>query len=513
MLRRWSRPARFRLRCSRWCGSTTAASGASPRTATAAIAACTQAIQSGRFSGAELASIYDNRAIELRQQGEFDRAIADYTAAIRIDAELTGAYTGRGLAYEGKAEAEKAKADYRKALTLAQKYDDGAWAHETARGRLQALGRARRVDLAAGATCLGAASPALRRCALPSRATKVKVVLGKSRGVMEAMLRGDRRPPVPARGGRRPNPLRLQPWVSLGTAAVVTHDRTVAWSPIARARQVTVANIICGVDVSSQVLDARIGFDGAAWRFERTAEGIAALADFCRQHAVELVAMEVTGGYEKLPFMLLRAAGVPSAIVNPRSVRRFAEGMGLLEKTDRIDCGVIAWYAAVKRIVPREQPAEAQQRLTALVCRLEQLTELPVMQMNQRRLICDADAIGSIDAIVALVRNQIRQFEDAIAELITADPLSRALDQAFRTIKGVADRTVARLMADLPEISTLTNKASANWLELLLSPRTPGKSSANAMFAAVAEASAISSSSLPRSSDGTIRTSATSIAS
>jgi len=106
----------------------------------AAIAACTEAIQSGRFSGAELASIYDNRAIELRQQGEFDRAIADYTAALRIDAELTGAYTGRGLAWEGKADAEKAKADYRKALALEQKYADGAWAHETARGRLEALG-------------------------------------------------------------------------------------------------------------------------------------------------------------------------------------------------------------------------------------------------------------------------------------------------------------------------------------------------------------------------------------
>jgi len=105
-----------------------------------AIAACTQAIQSGRFSGPELASIYDNRAIELRQQGDFDRAIADYTAALRIDAELTGAYTGRGLAWEGKAEADKAKADYRKALTVAQKYDDGQWAHDTARGRLVALG-------------------------------------------------------------------------------------------------------------------------------------------------------------------------------------------------------------------------------------------------------------------------------------------------------------------------------------------------------------------------------------
>jgi tetratricopeptide (TPR) repeat protein len=110
----------------------------------AAIAACTHAIRSGRFSGAELAAIYDNRAIELRQRGDYDKAIADYSEALRINGELSGAYTGRGLAYEGKAELEKAKADYRKALTLTltHKYEDGQWAQTTARQRLAALGEA-----------------------------------------------------------------------------------------------------------------------------------------------------------------------------------------------------------------------------------------------------------------------------------------------------------------------------------------------------------------------------------
>jgi len=108
----------------------------------AAIAACSHAISSGRFSGDELATIYDNRAIELRQRGEFDQAIADYSEALRINGDLTGAYTGRGLAYEGKAEVENAKADYRKALTLTAKYDDGQWAQSTARQRLAALGEA-----------------------------------------------------------------------------------------------------------------------------------------------------------------------------------------------------------------------------------------------------------------------------------------------------------------------------------------------------------------------------------
>jgi transposase len=35
------------------------------------------------------------------------------------------------------------------------------------------------------------------------------------------------------------------------------------------------------------------------------------------------------------------------------------------------------------------------------------------------------------------------------------------LDRAFRSIKGVADRSVARLMAEMPEIGTLSNKAVA----------------------------------------------------
>lgn len=219
--------------------------------------------------------------------------------------------------------------------------------------------------------------------------------------------------------------------------------------------------IICGVDVSSEVLDARVGADGAAARFARTAEGIEALAGFCKSHSVGLVAMEATGGYERLVFALLWAQGVPSAIVNPRAVRHFAEAMGFLEKTDRIDAGVIAWFAAVKRIVPHAPASAAQERLAALVTRLRQLTELRVAQMHQRRLLTDATAIASIEEIVALVTRQTRRFENEIAELIAGDPVWRTLDAAFRSIKGVADRTVARLMAELPEIGTLSNKAVA----------------------------------------------------
>jgi transposase len=105
------------------------------------------------------------------------------------------------------------------------------------------------------------------------------------------------------------------------------------------------------VDISSTSLEASIGRNGAAGAFANNPEGIQALAAFCQFHQVELVAMEATGGYEKQPFALLAEAGLPVAILNPRAVRRFAEGMGLLEKTNALDAGVISWFAELLKVV------------------------------------------------------------------------------------------------------------------------------------------------------------------
>jgi transposase len=220
-----------------------------------------------------------------------------------------------------------------------------------------------------------------------------------------------------------------------------------------------VSKIICGVDVSSDWLDARIGRDGAYERFGNTAEGIDALGAWCRQAGVELVAVEATGGYERAVFAGLWVRAIPVAILNPRAVRRFAEAMGLLEKTDRIDAGVIAWFAATKRVEPDKPAGETQERLEALVTRLRQLTAIKVAQTNQRRLVNEPTVVKSFDDILALLSRQIRELEAEIANLIDGDPLWRKLDETFRSIKGVADRTVARLMAELPEIGTLSAKA------------------------------------------------------
>jgi transposase len=209
--------------------------------------------------------------------------------------------------------------------------------------------------------------------------------------------------------------------------------------------------------------------------FANTAEGSLDLAAFCRQHNVELVAMEATGGYEKQAFAVLSAQGLPVALLNPRAVRRFAEGMGLLEKTDRIDAGVIARFADAKHSAPTAPASAAQQRLRSLVTRLGQLTEMQTAQRNQRLLVSEATVLASFREVLALLTTQIRTLEVEILEVIAADPLWQKLDQAFRSIKGVADRTVARLMAEMPEIGLLSNKAVSKLAGLAPLARDSGK--------------------------------------
>jgi len=219
-----------------------------------------------------------------------------------------------------------------------------------------------------------------------------------------------------------------------------------------------VTRIICGVDISSASLEARIGPEGACGSFPNHAEGIRALASFCQTHQVQLVAMEATGGYEQQAFAQLSQQGLAVAILNPRAVRQFAQSMGSLEKTDRIDAGMIAWYAEVKKSPPACVAPESQQHLRALVTRLRQLTDLRTAQLNQQRLVTDRAVQASFQELLAVLARQIRELEQDIAALLDQDPLWRELNQAFGTIKGVADRTVARLMAEMPEIGALSNK-------------------------------------------------------
>ena len=105
----------------------------------------------------------------------------------------------------------------------------------------------------------------------------------------------------------------------------------------------------------------------------------------------------------------------------------------------------------------------------------EALTELQAAQRNQSLLVSEDSVRELIGELLKVVRAQMRVLEAKIAGMLANDPLWQQLEQALRSIKGVADRTVARVMADLPEIGTLSNKAVSKLVGVAPMARDSGK--------------------------------------
>ena len=82
------------------------------------IAACTAVIVSGRYSGRNLALVYNNRANGHLRRNERDHALADYDEAIRLDPAYALAYNNRGNLRFLLKDYDGAIADYDQAIKL-----------------------------------------------------------------------------------------------------------------------------------------------------------------------------------------------------------------------------------------------------------------------------------------------------------------------------------------------------------------------------------------------------------
>ena len=85
---------------------------------TEAIYQFTRAIEGGKLSRTDLATAYRGRGLAHHRMGDVDKAIADYTRAIKVKPDDAKAYFGRGLGYKANGALDKALADLSKVIEL-----------------------------------------------------------------------------------------------------------------------------------------------------------------------------------------------------------------------------------------------------------------------------------------------------------------------------------------------------------------------------------------------------------
>lgn len=214
-----------------------------------------------------------------------------------------------------------------------------------------------------------------------------------------------------------------------------------------------------GSDVSKAQLDVALRPTG---RFvvPNNDSGIAQLLARLQATAPTLIIVEATGGIELPVTGALAAAGLPVAVVNPRQIRNFAKAIGQLAKTDALDVQVLAHFAEVVRPTPRPLPDAQTQELAALVTRRRQLIEMLTAEKNR---LASARAVvrKQLQAHITWLERALDQADTDLAEAIRQSPVWREKEELLRSVPGIGPVLTTTLLANLPELGTLTHKQIA----------------------------------------------------
>lgn len=215
-----------------------------------------------------------------------------------------------------------------------------------------------------------------------------------------------------------------------------------------------------GIDVSKEQLDLAQRPSGERQRLPHTEAGISALVEHLRSRQPVSIVLEATGGLELAVVSALAAAGLPVTVVNPRQVRDFAKATGRLAKTDALDAEILAQFADAVRPAPRPIPDEATQELRVLLTRRRQLLEMRTAEQNRlssapRRL--QREIRGHIEWL----ERRIVLLDEDLTRLIRATPLWRAREDLLRSVPGIGPVMSRTLLAELPELGTLSHKQLA----------------------------------------------------
>jgi transposase len=230
---------------------------------------------------------------------------------------------------------------------------------------------------------------------------------------------------------------------------------------------------VVGVDVAKHWLDLAIAGGSASERIDNRPETIAAWLDRT-QPAV--VAFEPTGGHERSLCDALRERGILFVRVHPNAVIAFRKSRGVRAKTDAIDAGLIAAFAAEELTRRGVRPNIAgDDVLRELAARRRQLVDALQAERCRLALARAASVRNSLGLVLAALEQSLAALEAEIADHIAADPDTARLAVLLRSLKGIGPVTAATLIADLPELGHLSGKEIAALVGLAPQTRQSGK--------------------------------------
>ena len=230
-----------------------------------------------------------------------------------------------------------------------------------------------------------------------------------------------------------------------------------------------------GVDVSKDCLDACHAGASDHRAFSNDTSGLTVLCRWVRERGDVLVVFEASGACHRDLEQALARRGLPFAKVNPRQARRFAEAIGQVARTDRVDAAILARMGVALQLEPT----------SALP---EHMCELQDLLVYRRGLVKDRTAAQArlkaarpkllrrlLAQRLAQIERQIGSADGAMQALVRADPDLRARMDILVSIPGISTVSATAILADMPELGQMSGKQAAALAGLAPMSRQSGR--------------------------------------
>lgn len=218
--------------------------------------------------------------------------------------------------------------------------------------------------------------------------------------------------------------------------------------------------IYIGIDVAKERVDVAVRPLDRTWSMSYGDDDVDVLVGQLLELSPAAVILEATGGIELPLVAALAAASLPVAVVNPHQVRDFAKSTGQLAKTDRLDAMVLAHFGEALRPPIRPLRDAETQILSAVLARRRQVSSIVTAEKN-RMSRAIPDVAPRIEAHISWLEQELQDLDGDLQRTVRNSPVWREKDQLLRSVPGVGKQVSITLLADLPELGSLSRKQIA----------------------------------------------------
>jgi len=239
------------------------------------------------------------------------------------------------------------------------------------------------------------------------------------------------------------------------------------------------SSCFAGIDVSKDSLHVALAHslhhhDGPFRSFPGDSDGLAHLIAWLRQHHVQLVVCEASGGYERPLLDVLLEHDIPCARLQATDARDFARGLGVLAKTDKLDAHMLARMASVRRPHLEVKRSTTQRELVKLVDYRLQLMEDRTRLKTQLGKQEQGWILARQEARLTQLNEELIALDQHIETMLKSDESLQLKLEKMNQIKGVSRVTSWHLLAYLPELGELNKREIASLVGLAPMARESG---------------------------------------